>query len=165
MWAGFIYLESKDASRVVEAVRMKAKGGGPSHEELVIVVEEIERWLGFVVKREEETPDGLYRVDVTWRDAEGHLPLKAFKVEMSRDVDKALSRLLHARHKWNCDQLWLVVGDEASAGRARLLVKPMLEGSFATIRDRVRVLGWRRLYDLALEPYHLRNLLKRLSER
>jgi hypothetical protein len=43
----------------------------------------------------------------------------------------------------------------------------MLEGSFATIRDRVRVLGWRRLYDLylALEQYHLRNLLKRLSER
>jgi predicted transcriptional regulator len=166
-WAGFIYLESKDASRVVEAVRMKAKGGGPSHEELVIVVEEIGRWLGFVVKREEETPDGLYRVDVTWRDAEGHLPLKAFEVERSRDVDKALSRLLHARHKWNCDQLWLEVGDEASADRARLLVKPMLEGSFATIRDRVRVLGWRRLYDLylALEPYLLRNLLKRLSER
>jgi hypothetical protein len=118
-----------------------------------------------VAGREEPTPDGLFRLDVTWRDAEGHAPLKAFEVEVSRDVVSALSRLAHARHKRNREQLWLVAGDEASAERARRLVEPILSGTFAMMRDRARVLSWRELHDLYLKLKPHEGLSKDLARR
>jgi hypothetical protein len=84
-------------------------------------------WLGFVVRRDEPTPDNVYKLDVTWRDAEGHRPLKVFEVEFSGDVDKALARLAHAYDIWGCEQLWLIVSDEADSERARKLLETKLE--------------------------------------
>jgi hypothetical protein len=123
------------------------------------------RWLGFVVRRDEPTPDNLYKLDVTWRDVEGHRPLKAFEVEVSGDVDKALARLAHAYDIWGCEQLWLIVSDEAKSERARKLLEPRLKGSFAKIRDRVIIVGWEDIHNMyeTVEPY--KELLERLSKR
>jgi hypothetical protein len=163
---GFTYIKPEDASRVVEAIRRKARvERPPSHDELVKELEELGIWLGFVAKKEERTFDGLYRIDVTWRDAEAHAPLKAFEVETGRNVDVALARLTHARHMWNCEQLWLIVSDEARAERARALVEPRVRGSFALIREKLRVLSWSELHDLysKLKPHE--ELLKDLAKR
>jgi len=162
---GFTYVKPEDAPRVVEAIRRKARREGLSHDELIEELLELGSWLSFVVRREEPTPDRLYRVDVTWRDAEAHAPLKAFEVEASGGVDLALTRLTHARHMWNCDQLWLIVSDEARADRARALVEPRMRGTFASIGDKLRVLSWKELHDLysKLKPHQ--ELLKDLAKK
>ena len=49
---------------------------------------------------------------------------------------------------WRCEQLWLIVSDEAKAERARKLIQPMLEGSSARIKTRIRILGWKELHDV-----------------
>ena len=56
--------------------------------------------------------------------AKGYVPLKAFEVEISGDVDRALSRLTHARDIWGYEQLWLIVSDEAKTEGAVRLVEP-----------------------------------------
>ncbi|MCC6050996.1 MAG: hypothetical protein LM580_09835, partial [Thermofilum sp.] len=86
-------------------------------------------------------------------------------VEMSGEVDLALARLAHAYDLWGCEQLWLVVSDEARAERARRLLEPRLRGSFARIRDRVRVLGWEELHGLyaSLKPHS--GLVRDLARR
>ena len=100
-----------------------------------------------------------------WRDVEGHAPLKAFEVEVSGDVDRALARLAHAFDMWRCEQLWLIVSDEAKAERARKLVQPMLEGSFARIKDRVKILGWKELHDMYMSIKQYGELVKEFSKR
>jgi len=163
---GFTLVRVEDAPAFVEAVRGKAwVGGRPSHEELVKEIMEIGAMLNFAVRKEERTPDGAYLIDVTWREVEDHRPLKAFEVEVGGHVDLALARLAHAYDLWGCEQLWLVVSDEARAERARRLVEPGLKGSFARIRGRVRILGWRELHELyaSLKPHGdlVRDLAKR----
>jgi hypothetical protein len=162
-WAilGFTFVRSEDASRVVRYVRKLTD----MHDVLVEELLNMGRWLGFVVRRDEPTPDNVYKLDVTWRDVEGHRPLKAFEVEVSGDVDRALARLAHAYDVWGCEQLWLIVSDEAKSERARKLLEPRLKGSFARIRDKVIIVGWEDLQSMyeSVEPY--KELLERLSKR
>jgi hypothetical protein len=181
---GFTLIKPEDASGIVEAIRKKAEGKGiraqlikaslePSaivepnekeagrkepldHDELIKELLELGSWLGFVTRKEDSTPDGLYRIDVTWRVAEDHAPLKAFEVETSGNVDLAINRLEHARHKWNCEQLWLIVSSESKRERALALARS---------KERVRVLDWKDLHELysKLKPHE--SLLKDLAKR
>ena len=164
---GFSFIKPEDAANVVDEIRgmAGALSRPPAHSELIEELSRIGEWLGFIVRKEEYTPDQAYKIDVTWRDAEAHRPLKAFEVEMSRDVDSALSRLTHVHDLWGSEQLWLIVGDEAISERARRLVEPRLRGSFARIRDKLVILGWRELHNfyINLEPH--RELLKRMAKR
>ena len=170
-WAilGFTFIRPEDADKVVEYVRklagVRVVKQEVTHDVLVEELLNMGRWLGFVVKRDEPTHDNLYKLDVTWRDVEGHRPLKAFEVEVSGDVDKALARLAHAYDKWGCEQLWLIVSDEAKSERARKLLEPRLKGSFARIRDKVIIVGWEDIHNMyeSVEPY--KELLERLSKR
>jgi hypothetical protein len=166
-WAitGFTFIRSEDAPRVLEAIRSLSKVGRPSHEELVEELLDLGEWLNFVVRKEDPTPDGVYKLDVTWREAEGHVPLKAFEIEISGDVDRALSRLAHARDTWGCEQLWLIVSDEAKTERAEKLIEPRLRGSFARIKDRVKILGWEELHEAYTTLKHYKKLLKSMSKR
>jgi hypothetical protein len=182
---GFTLIKPEDASGIVEAIRKKAEGKGirvqqsikaslePSaivepnekeagrkepldHDELIKELLELGSWLGFVTRKEDSTPDGIYRIDVTWRVAEDHAPLKAFEVETSGNVDLAINRLEHARHKWNCEQLWLIVSSESKRERALALARS---------KERVRVLDWKDLHELysKLKPHE--SLLKDLAKR
>jgi hypothetical protein len=166
---GFTRIKPEDAGKVVEHIRnlagVRVVEREVTHDVLVEELLNMGRWLGFVVKRNEPTPDNLYKLDVTWRDAEDHRPLKAFEVEFSGDVDKALARLAHAYDKWGCEQLWLIVSDEAKSERARKLLEPRLKGSFARIRDKVIIVGWEDIHNMyeSVEPY--KELLERLSKR
>jgi hypothetical protein len=54
---------------------------------------------------------------------ESNRPLKAFEVEVSGDVDRALARLAHAHNMWGCEQLRLIVSDEAKSERGRLIAR------------------------------------------
>jgi hypothetical protein len=172
---GFTILKLDIAIRVINAVRTKAgykpttpqppAETKPSHDDLVRELLELGEWLGFVVKKEEYTPDKLYRIDVVWTDAEGHAPLKAFEVEISGNVDNALARLTHTYDMWHCEQLWLVVSDEAEAERAKKLVEPRLKGSFAKIKEKVKILGWKELHDMYNGIKSHSELIKELSKR
>ncbi len=166
---GFTFIRPEDADKVVEYVRkladVEVEDREVTHNVLVEELLNMGRWLGFVVRRDEPTPDNVYKLDVTWRDAEGHRPLKAFEVEFSGDVDKALARLAHAYDMWGCEQLWLIVSDEAKSERARRLLEPMLRGSFARIRNKVIIVGWEDLHNMykSLEPH--KELLEMMSKR
>lgn len=121
-----------------------------THRQLLEMLCDIGETLGFVAKTDEETPDKAYRCDVTWRDYEGHSPLKVFEVELSRNIDHALSSLAHALDKWRPEQLYLIVADESDFGRVQKLTEPRLRGAFSRISHRLRAYPWievKRLYD------------------
>ena len=168
-WAisGFTYIKPEDGPNVLEAIRKKGfiEEKRPNHDELVKELLEIGEWLNFVAKKDEPTPDNLYKIDVTWREVEGHAPIKVFEVEVSGDVDRALIRLAHARDKWNCEQLWLIVSDEASAEKARKLVEPILKGAFEEIKNKVRILGWKELHKLHMYLKRYKDTLRDLIRK
>jgi hypothetical protein len=136
---GFKLIRPEDAGKVVGYVRklagVRVVEREVTHDVLVEELLNMGRWLGFVVIRDEPTPDNLYKLDVTWRDVEGHRLLRVFEVEFSGDVDRALARLAHAHDMWGCEQLWLIVSDEANSEMARKLLEPRLKGSLVKMRD------------------------------
>jgi hypothetical protein len=167
---GFTFIRPEDAGKVIGYIRSLAgvrvvEDREVTHDVLVEELLNMGKWLGFVVRRDEPTPDNVYKLDVTWRDVEGHRPLKAFEVEFSGDVDRALARLAHAHDIWGCEQLWLIVSDEADSERARKLLEPRLKGSFARIRGKVIIMGWKDIHNMykSLEPH--KKLLEMLSKR
>ena len=110
------------------------------HDMIKEYLRELGELLGFVSETEYETPGGAYRIDVIWTDLKGHAPRKAFEVESSGDVDRALARLMEAYDKWNTPELYLVIDDETDLRRIERLIDKPLRGAFARIRDRVKVL-------------------------
>jgi len=137
----------------------------PSHGEIVNMICKLGEMLGFYVKREDQTPDGAYRCDVTWRDYEGHAPLKVFEVELSGNVDHALASLAHAYDIWRSEQLYLVVQDERDSKRAEKLLGPRVKGAFAQISHRLRIIGWFDLYMLYDGLKQREELVRELAKR
>jgi len=168
---GFSLISPKHSRTLIETIRKKASTQPsktvvkPDHDILVEELVEIGKWLGFMAKKEEPTPDKLYKIDVTWRDFESHNPLKAFEVDVKGDIDKALVRLKHAWDKWHCTQLYLVVSDEKRADKARQLVEPILAGAFASLKGKLVILGWEDVHKLYTKLKDHSELLKRLIER
>lgn len=178
---GFTLLIPDKAPQIINGIRSKARYKPvqptivstlqqvvelrPSHDDIVKELLELGEWLGFYVEKEKWTDDKLYRVDVAWMKSPERPPIKVFEVEISNDVDRALTRLKHAHDIWNCQQLWLIVSDEAKAERARKLVEPRLKGAFEEIRDIVIVVGWEEIHKLytGINPY--KDILKELLKR
>lgn len=136
-----------------------------THTRLVEMLCDMGKTLGFVTKSEEETPDRAYRCDVTWRDFEGHSPLKVFEVELSRNIDHALSSLAHALDTWRPEQLYLILTDESDFGRVKKLTEPRLRGAFSRVSHRLRTYPWtevKKLYD-NFSVY--KDFIKDLAER
>jgi hypothetical protein len=151
---------------VVPQLLPKPEGARPSHGELVEVVCKLGELFDFHVKREEWTPDRAYRCDVTWREYETHLsPVKVFEVELSGNVDHALSSLSHAYDTWRPEQLYLIVEDERDGERAKMLVEPRVRGAFARIAGRLRVVGWADLYTVYEGLKRKEELVKELAKR
>lgn len=137
----------------------------PSHRQLVDMLCEIGRTLGFFTRTEEETPDKAYRCDVTWRDYEHHSPNKVFEIELSKNIEHALSSLLHASHIWRSEQLYLIIADEADFARVEKLVDRPLHGAFSEIARKLRAYPWsevKKLYDFVDVS---KELIARLAER
>jgi len=59
----------------------------------------------------------------------------------------------------------LIVSDEAKTERAEKLIEPRLRGSFARIKDRVKILGWEELHEAYTTLKHYKKLLKSMSKR
>jgi hypothetical protein len=151
--------------QAIQGIREKAQPTPiPSHSDLVKMVVEIGRTLGFHATSEEETPDKAYRLDVVWRDAPEHAPLKVFEVEVSGDVDRALVRLMHAHHNWH-PELYLVVADERKREKAVALVRPRLRGSFTSIADKLTVVGADDVIELHKSISRHKELIEKLSKR
>lgn len=135
------------------------------HKRLLEMLCDIGETLGFIAKTEEETPDKAYRCDVTWREYEGHAPVKVFEVELSRNIDHALSSLAHALDIWRPDQLYLILADESDFGRVQKLTEPRLRGAFSRVAPKLRPYPWievKRLHDSFSTS---RDLITRLAQR
>lgn len=111
-----------------------------SHRDLEDMLAEIGEMLGFHVKREESTTDGLHRFDITWRDHSSHSPVKVWEVEISGNVLTALARLKHAFDLWH-PELYLVVSDAKTKEKAEELVKPQIKSAFAERERSLTVTG------------------------
>lgn len=137
------------------------------HATTVRMLSEIGKLLGFHVTVEEPTADKLYKYDCIWRDAPDHGPLKVFEVEFRSDVDKALSRLKHAYDLWH-PELYLVVADERNQERAEKLVKPLVRGAFAQLRDKLTILSVEDVVSLHQSLYknkRVREIIEKFSKR
>ena len=137
-----------------------------SHDDMVNIICKLGELFNFHVRREEWTPDKIYRCDVTWRDYETHIsPVKVFEVEFSGNVDHALSSLAHAYDAWRSEQLFLIVEDEKDTERAKRLVEPRIRGAFARISQRLKIVGWADIYMIYENLKRKEELVKVLTKR
>lgn len=162
-------LDKQDGDLLINELRSLAGSEPPaarvSHRQLVDMLCEIGRTLGFVTRTEEETPDKAYRCDVTWRDYEHHSPSKVFEIELSKNIEHALSSLLHASHIWRSEQLYLIIADEADFARVEKLVERPVQGAFSEISRKLRAYPWseiKKLYDFIDVS---KEFIARLAER
>jgi len=135
-----------------------------THERIKVTLKEIGEMLNFVAKKEERSPDRIYRYDGTWRDSEGHVPIKVFEVELSHNIDLALLRLSHAN-----DIGWknpcLVILDERDRDRIKKLLEPRLTGAFSKIARILKVYAADEIDDLHRSLKRHRSLIRELSTR
>lgn len=136
-----------------------------SHRQLVDMLCEIGKTLGFIAKKEEETPDKAYRCDVTWRDHEHHSPNKVFEIELSKNIEHALSSLMHASHIWRSGQLYLIIADEADFARVEKLVELPLHGAFSEISHKLRFYPWSEVSKLYEAINASKEFIAGLAER
>jgi len=136
-----------------------------THKELVEMVQRIGEMLDFTVRTEEYAPDQTYRYDVTWRDYEAHSPIKVFEIEVSGNVDHALSSLAHAYDVWRPETLYLIIVDERDRDRVGRLVEPRLRGAFSRIGRKLKVYLGADLMKLHDSLKSHENLLKELAKR
>lgn len=83
-----------------------------------------------------------FRLDVVWRRVKRGSPHVAFEVQIGGNLIEALSKLKHAFDMWNSIPI-LVTDDEQLEKAVNLC-----EGSFHEIRDRLRIMDWRKIYEL-----------------
>jgi hypothetical protein len=138
---------------------------GDTHDELVGILVDLGNTLGFVTKTGEATPDGVYRLDVTWKDFEAHAPIKVFEVEVGGSVDHALSSLAHAYDVWRPEALFLVISDEKDLTRAKKLVEPIVRGAFSRISNRLRLYTGAGIKELHSNLEIHKEVLKDLARR
>ena len=169
-------LDKQDGELLVSELRRLSEGthpapspekdrARPSHRQLMDMLCEIGKTLGFVTNTEEETPDKAYRCDVTWRDYEHHSPNKVFEIELSKNIEHALSSLLHASHIWRSEQLYLIIADEADFARVGKLVDRPLHGAFSEIARRLRAYPWSEVQKLYGLVDASKEIIARLAER
>jgi hypothetical protein len=169
-------LDEQDGDLMLDELRRRAGSEPPppsispepihvSHRQLVDMLVEVGETLGFVSRREEQTPDKAYRCDVTWRDYEHHSPSKVFEVELSKNIEHALSSLLHASHIWRPEQLYLIIADEADFARVQKLVDRPLLGAFSEISRKLKAYPWSEVKNLYDSIAVSKEFIARLAER
>ena len=143
----------------LQAIRSRA-GRIISHRTIVDMIKEIGEILGFHVKTEENTPDQVHRLDITWRVHRDLSPLKVWEVEKSGDIDSALTRLKHAFGIWH-SELYLVVSDAKTRERAENTVR----NAFVEIEKSLTILETDEIVNLynSLRPH--RDIISKLVRR
>ena len=86
-----------------------------------------------------------HRYDVIWKRVKSGNPVKVFEVQVSGNLDSALTKLKHARDLWNAD-IFLVVVSSKDAEKAEYL----LSGSFHEIADKTTILKGREVYEMLI---------------
>jgi len=169
-------LDEKDGDFLLNELKKLVHGATPpdvsaepepriTHKQLIEMLCDMGKTLGFITKTEEETPDRAYRCDVTWRDYEAHSPIKVFEVELSRNIEHALSSLLHASHIWRPDQLYLIIADESDSARVEKLTERPLRGAFSEISRKLRAYPWSAVKKLHDGLSMSKDFIARLAER
>ena len=84
-----------------------------------------------------------HRYDVIWKRVKSGFPAKVFEVQVSGNIDSALTKLKHARDLWSSD-VFLIVTKSKDAEKAEYL----LSGSFHEIASKTTILRGREVYEM-----------------
>lgn len=156
---------------IVEKIREKAGLIPPAkceevpQEDLIKELIEIGEVLGFIVKADEPTPDGIYKANVTWRITEAQNPSKIFEVSVKRELYSALTKLKHAYDTWGAKHLWLIVCDERDPEKARKVLEAGLKGPFSMIERFIKIKTWLEIHEVYQKLIQYKQILREFSER
>ncbi|RFA94634.1 hypothetical protein CGL51_09510 [Pyrobaculum aerophilum] len=136
----------------------ETRGAEFTHEDLLMAVVEVGRWLGFRVEREYRIDN--FRVDVAFFKPPRATPFAVVEVHVGGDIYKDLAALKHAYDRYGSKLIYVLAGDEEAV--ARLLDG---QGAFHEIREHVAVVRAEELLKLreALRLDGARRLLKWLE--
>lgn len=135
---------------------------GLSHDELVEMVEDIGRWLGFEVATNYSIDN--FRVDVAFFKRPKKGPYAVTEIHVGGDVYKDLAALKHARDTYESKLIYVIARDES---KVLSLVNEALEGAFHEIKDELILLKAEELVQLheVLKKENARRLLKELTKK
>ena len=152
-------------SWIYEQIKATLQAQQEIHENLKKCLMEIGEVLGFYAKKEEWSPDKLYRFDVVWYGYRGApRPLKVFEIENRSNIDLALARLNHAYDVWG-SELYLVITEEKDFERARKLINPYLKGAFHRLRDKIEILLPNQISEITKTIQKHKQILKKLTRK
>jgi len=125
----------------------------PDHEGLKDILYQ----MGVIQRRvsEKEVKVNGYRIDVGWRKIPRGDPYIAFEVQLSGNLEEALTKLKHAYDTWNAKPV--LVTTEKQIDEATRII----EGSFHEIRDTIRVIDWREIK----QAYEVKSKYKQLEAK
>ncbi len=111
-----------------------------NHDSIKNMIHQIGILQGWI--SEMEWPLESFRLDVVWKRVNRGNPHVAFEVQIGGNLIEALTKLKHAFDIWNSTPI--LVTNENHLEKAGELV----EGSFHEIKDTLRIMDWRKIYDL-----------------
>ena len=85
----------------------------------------------------------IHRYDVIWKKVKSGSPTKVFEVQVSGNIDSALTKLKHASDLWSSD-IFLIVINSKDAEKAEYL----LTGSFHEIASKTTILRGEEVYEM-----------------
>lgn len=139
-----------------EAEKLRVQEGEAlGHNEVRDMIYEIGGFMGRISER--EYPIDNLRLDVVWKTIPSGNPGWVFEVQMAGNFYEALTKLKHARDKWN-SRPYLVTTERYIEQAKRLL-----EGSFHEMREDARIVNWEKivkLHKLLREADEIRRELK-----
>ncbi|MFW9889689.1 MAG: hypothetical protein ACFFER_15985 [Candidatus Thorarchaeota archaeon] len=97
----------------------------------------------FGMHAQSELVHEIHRYDVIWRRITTGNPVKVFEVQVSGNLESALTKLKHARDLWNAD-VFLVVTSSKDAEKARHL----LGGSFHEMASKTTIIMGSEVYEM-----------------
>jgi len=142
--------------RVYEAVeKPEAKPLSVSQHRIVRdMIHEIGEIEGKISER--EYPINHWFLDVVWKRIRTGTPTHTFEVQIGGNFYKALTKLNQAFAKWNCTPV--LVTTEKYEEEARQL----LEGSFHQMKEKAKIIGWRKiqkLHELEKQTRNIKNAI------
>ena len=149
------YYRLKEQAPPPEALEIKQQ---LNHERLVEMICDIGEVLGFTTRKEISSPDAVFRYDVLWLEEE--YPVKAFEVELSGNLERALTRLAYAYDERRME-LFLIVPSR----REQIRVRRLLQGPFRRIKEHTMVLTSSELLNLYDDIMKHEAIIKKLAGR
>jgi len=119
------------------------------------MIHEIGQFEGKISEREH--PINHWFLDVVWKRIRTGTPTHAFEVQIGGNLYKALTKLNLAFAKWNCTCVL------ASTEKYEEEARQLLEGSFNEMKEKAKIIEWRKIQKLHELEKQTRNIRKAIG--